>query len=268
MAKVAEILEFLDQRAPMRTALSFDNVGLLVGDPAAQVGRVLVALDITTPVVEEARAWGAELIVAHHPVIFDALKRVVAGDPAAERVIALVRGGISAICMHTNLDAAQGGVNDALAAALHVQRETWLDPIADDAGIGWVGALSAPMPFAQFLEHTARALQVSGLRYQQSGAQVRRVAVGGGSCGSMLAQAAALGCDTFVTADVKHSQWLDAAEYRINLIDAGHFATENVVVAPLAGQLAQAFPALCVRVSQAQRDPVSYFTTEEAHHGA
>lgn len=268
MPKVSDVFAFLNQLAPMEYAMSYDNVGLLVGNGDAPVSRILVALDITDAVIGEAAKRGAELIVSHHPVIFEPMKRVVAGDTTANHVIALVQNRVAAICMHTNLDAAQGGVNDALAAALHVQRETWLDPIADDAGIGWVGALSAPMPFAQFLEHTARALQVSGLRYQQSGAQVRRVAVGGGSCGSMLAQAAALGCDTFVTADVKHSQWLDAAEYRINLIDAGHFATENVVVAPLAEQLAQAFPALCVRVSQEQRDPVSYFTTEEAHHGA
>ena len=118
MPKVSDVFAFLNQLAPVEYAMSYDNVGLLVGDGDAHVSRILVALDITDAVICEAVKIGAELIVSHHPVIFEPMKRIVAGDITANHVIALLQNRISAICMHTNLDAARGGVNDMLAGVL------------------------------------------------------------------------------------------------------------------------------------------------------
>lgn len=268
MPKVSEVFAFLNQLAPVEYAMSYDNVGLLVGDGDAQVSRILTALDITDAVIGEAKRLGADLIVSHHPVIFEPMKRVVAGDVTANHVIALLRRGISAICMHTNLDAARGGVNDMLAQRLGVSCDAVIEPTGEGVGIGRVGTLAQPMEFSAFLAHTARSLKTQGLRYHESCARVHRVAVGGGSCGSMLEEVCALGCDTFVTADVKHSQWLAAAELGINLIDAGHFSTENVVIAPLAEKLSAAFGDIPVTCAASCVEPIGYFKLEEAHYGA
>ncbi|MEG2858196.1 MAG: Nif3-like dinuclear metal center hexameric protein, partial [Clostridia bacterium] len=116
MPKVKDVFNTLESLAPTSLALSYDNVGILVGDENASVSKILVALDITREIIDEAVSCGADLIVAHHPVVFDKLAYVTAQDLQGGRVMALIKNGISAICMHTNLDAARGGVNDALAA--------------------------------------------------------------------------------------------------------------------------------------------------------
>lgn len=268
MPKVSDVFAFLNQLAPVEYAMSYDNVGLLVGDGDAHVSRILVALDITDAVICEAVKIGAELIVSHHPVIFEPMKRIVAGDITANHVIALLQNRISAICMHTNLDAARGGVNDMLAQKLGVSCDTVIEPVSENAGIGWIGTLEHPMDFSAFLAHTAHALETGGLRYLKYCERVHRVAVGGGSCGSMLDTVCAHGCDTFVTADVKHSQWLAAAERGINLIDAGHFSTENVVTAPLVEKLSAAFKKIAVTCAVSCTEPIEYFKLEEAHYGA
>lgn len=126
MTTVDEILELLDQKAPCRYAESYDNVGLLAGDGKAAVTKALVCLDITKEMAEYAAREGAQLVVSHHPVIFNPLKRIVAGE--SDALITLIQNGISAICMHTNLDAAEGGVSDVLAARLGL---TEIQPIGD-----------------------------------------------------------------------------------------------------------------------------------------
>lgn len=268
MTKVSDVFAFLNQLAPVEYAMSYDNVGLLVGDENAEISRILVALDITDAVIREAASLGAQLIVSHHPVIFEPMKRIVAGDTTANHVIALLQNRISAICMHTNLDAARGGVNDMLAQKLGVSCDAVIEPVGENAGIGRIGILDRLMDFETFLSHTARALGTEGLRYSKNNERVYRVAVGGGSCGSMLEEVCAQGCDTFVTADVKHSQWLDAAERGINLIDAGHFSTENVVIKPLAAKLSAAFDQIAVTCAVSCTESVRYFKLEEAQYGA
>ena len=117
MVKVVEVFEYLNKLAPVSLKMDFDNVGLLVGDATQSVSKCLVSLDITDEVIDEAACFGADLIVSHHPIIFGAVKSVTADDLVGRKIIELVRNNISAICMHTNLDIAEGGVNDALMAA-------------------------------------------------------------------------------------------------------------------------------------------------------
>lgn len=258
MAKVNDVLSFLNELAPQNYAMSFDNVGLLVGDGEQKVSKILVVLDITADVINEAKNIGANLIVAHHPVIFEPLKRVVLGDTTSNHVISLIENKISAICMHTNLDAAEGGVNDALAEKLGIESDAVLEPI-ENVGIGRVGELKEKMSFNEFLSFVADSLHIAGLRYVKSSDLVSRVAVGGGSCGGMLKDAIKLGADTFVTADVKHSQWLDAKELGINLIDAGHFSTENVIIKPLSEKLAAEFSDISVSVANDIAEPIEFY---------
>ena len=256
MAAVKDIYQYIDSIAPFDTQEGFDNAGLLVGRRDRAVTRVLVALDITLPVIEEAAAMGAQLILAHHPVIFQPCKAVTDEEPTGARVLALAERGIAAICAHTNLDAAQGGVNDCLARALGLTDigllcQSGVDGQGRPYGIGRTGMLdaAAPVTTETFAVKVKTALSAASVRYTDAGRPVRKVAVGGGACGSMLSDALAAGCDTFVTADVKYNVFLDARELGINLLDAGHFATENVVVGPLAEGLRAQFPELTVAVS-------------------
>ena len=256
MAQVKDIYNYIDSIAPFVTQMDFDNAGLLVGRSRAQVDKVLVALDITAEVIREALDLGVQLIVAHHPVIFHPLKAITDGDPTGEKVLALAEHGIAAICAHTNLDAARDGVNDRLAQALGLSEigqlhQDGVDEWGRPYGIGRVGVLNTnrPVDTAAFAAMVKQKLGAASVRYTDAGKDVCRVAVGGGSCGSMLSDAVAAGCDTFVTADVKYDVFLEAKELGINLLDAGHFSTENVVVAPLARGLQEAFPELCVYVS-------------------
>lgn len=261
MAQVKDFYNYIDSLAPFATQMDFDNAGLLVGRSDAQVDKVLVTLDITTQVIAEAAQMGAQLIVAHHPVIFYPIKAVTDGDVTGEKVLRLAENHIAAICAHTNLDAAQGGVNDLLAERLGL---TELEQLHQDGvdgqgrpyGIGRVGILNttAPLDASAFAANVKAALNASGVRCMDAGRPVHRVAVGGGSCGSMLRDAVCAGCDTFVTSDVKYDVFLDARELGINLLDAGHFSTEDVVTQPLVQTLQHAFPQVKILKSQTHKE--------------
>jgi len=243
MATVREIERYFDERFPFSLKLDFDNVGLLCGFPDREVRRVLIALDVTKEVIEEAAEIGAELIVAHHPVIFHPVKRLCSDDVVGARLISMIEKGISAICLHTNLDIAEGGVNDALAEALGLA-------VTDILDCGRVAELPHGEGMADFCERTRSALRVSGLRFYDSGKPVRRVAICGGSGGDLVYEAAALGCDTVLTGEVRYNQWLDSKEQGLNLIDADHFCTENVVLPVLQKLLASGYPELELFVSK------------------
>ena len=261
MTTVREIESFLYGWAPRELAESWDNVGLLVGDPEAAVERVLVALDITPQVAEEALERGCHLIVAHHPVMncaWHPVQTVRADDRQGRTLTALLRGGVAAICMHTNLDAAEGGVNDILAEKLGLTQPEMLT----EEKIGRIGTLKCEIPLVEFTHSVIELLRCNGLRYVDAGRPVHRVAVGGGACGCYIPQAIAAGCDTFVTSDLKYNDFLDTEG--LNLIDAGHFPTENVVCPALRDRLAEAFPAVDVLCSTSHsREIIQYCIKEK-----
>lgn len=195
--------------------------------------KALMALDVTSTVVDEAIEQGAKLIISHHPIIFSPLKSVT-----DEKLLRLARHQIGVISMHTNLDIAQGGVNDALMAALGAEVLGGLD----EYGCGRVGMLAKAMPMEAFLPFCKSVLKTAGLRYYDSGRDVSKLAVMGGSGGDSLEAAYRLGCDTYLTADIKYHQFLEAQELGINLIDGDHFCTENLIIPVLTRRLRTAFP--------------------------
>ena len=252
MTTVNDILKAVEQFAPPYMKESWDNVGLLCGDPDQEVKKVLVALDPFEHVCREAKDLGADLIVTHHPLIFQASKSVTTQTSVGRSILYLCRHGISAINAHTNLDCSPGGVNDVLAQILELQDISVMQPSGiDEDGNPWgllrVGSFSADL--LPFLDHVKAKLGTPALRYADGGRPVHKVAVGGGSCGGALVDAFHAGCDTFVTADVKYNQFWDAQDLGMNLIDAGHFYTENPVVAVLANIIAKAFPNIKVNIS-------------------
>ena len=249
MATVLDIYRYLDKKAPFSLQMSFDNAGFLVGRGEAEVTRLMVALDITEEVTAEAAEAGCQLIVSHHPIIFHPAKAVTDSDPTGRCLLALTENRIAAICAHTNLDAVEGGVNDALAQKLGLSdigqlHQDGLDPEGRPYGIGRIGTVEGFETAPRFAAFVRTALNADGLRLEDAGRPVRRVAVGGGACGDMLLDAAAKGCDTFVTADIKYNTFLDARAMGLNLIDAGHFSTENVVCPVLADWLREGFPEI------------------------
>ncbi len=246
MKTVKEIFDYLDKKAPVAYKMDFDNPGFLVGDAKWPVEKIVLALDITNEVIDEAVEAGAGLIVSHHPLFFS-LKSVNSETSTGARAVRMIENKIAGICMHTNLDAVHEGVNDALALKLELCdieafEMSGTDANGDFYGIGRIGRLPEPVGMAQFLPMVKTALEGNGLRYHDAGKPVSRVAVGGGSCGNYLELAAEMGCDTFVTSDVKYDTFLDAKRMGINIIDADHFCTENVVIPVLERWLRAEFP--------------------------
>ncbi len=254
MATVKDISAALEAYAPTSLKMDFDNVGFLVGFSGAEVHSVLVSLDITEDVITEAAALKAQLIVSHHPLFFT-LKKVTDENREGRKAALLLSKGIAAVCMHTNLDAADGGVNDALAEAVGLSHtELLAEEIKGEDGrmysVGRVGMLESPLALPDFLARVKENLSSRGLRYHDAGRPVHKVGLVSGSGGDRLGSALGKGCDTFITADIKYDVFLEAAEAGVNLIDADHFCTENVVVPKLAAFLRARFPALAVAVSR------------------
>ncbi len=254
MAKVKDILITLEELAPVRLKMDFDNVGLLVGYSEDNVDRILVSLDITQEVINEAIQCKAQVIVSHHPLFFS-VRSVTDTDMTGRKITALVSNHISAICMHTNLDAAAGGVNDALADAAGLTQTAILaEEVFDENGkpysYGRVGYLKAPMKLCEYMAHIKSRLNSGGLRYHDAGRDVFKIAAVCGSGGKYLSDAVSHGCDTLLTADIKYDIFLEAKELGVNLIDGGHFSTENVVTPVLERKLKEAFPDIKVSISK------------------
>jgi dinuclear metal center YbgI/SA1388 family protein len=254
MAAVKDILKALAEFAPVGLKMDFDNVGLLVGYAETKVSSLLVSLDMTEEVIREAINENAQLIVSHHPLFFT-VNSVTDTDRTGRRITALLSNRISAICMHTNLDAAAGGVNDALAEAAGLTRIALLaDEVFDDNGqpcsYGRYGYLDAPLTLSAYLGFIKTRLNAGGLRYYDAGRDAYKVATVGGSGGNYLKHALAHGCDTLLTSDIKYDVFLEARELGVNLIDGGHFCTENVVTPVLEKILKDAFPDVTVKISE------------------
>lgn len=260
---VCDVLTFLEEIAPKYMKMDWDNVGLLCGRKNKKVRRVLVALDPFEGVCQEAAQWGADLILTHHPLIFEAPRAITDDTSVGRSILFLARHDIAAVNAHTNLDCAPGGVNDVLAETLGLAGIQVLDPSGtDEQGRPW-GLLRTgtveEMTMEQFLPRVKDALGCPGLRYVSSGKPVHQVAVGGGACAGGVREVFDAGCDTFVTADVKYNQFWDARDLGLNLIDAGHFWTENPVCRVLKTKLQERFPELQVKIAENHTDCAKFW---------
>ena len=254
MYTVKEIYAYIDTFAPFDRALSFDNVGLLVGDGEQPVQRAMLALDITPEVVEEAASWGAQLIISHHPVIFQPLRAL----PAGSAVYRLARHGMAAICAHTSLDfAPEYGVNTELARVLGLKNGRWILP-CEQVMEAYLGELPQPLSARELAEKVKGDLQCEQVRYVDGGRPIRYAAVCSGAGADCLSRAANAGADALITGESKHHLLLLARETGITLIEAGHFSTEAVVLPMLQKKLSEAFPALVLRCAATSREPAHF----------
>lgn len=253
MTTVQDILDYIETLAPMSYKMDWDNVGFQCGSRNAQVRKILVALDPFEHVCKEASEIGADLLITHHPLIFRPLSAITDDDAITRGIIHLCANGISAISAHTNLDCADGGVNDVLARVLQL---TNVEIIGSEHLLR-AGFYDSSIEY--FLTHVKTVLGCQGLRFVDGGKPVHKVAVGGGSCAGALHEVIAAGCDTFVTADPSYNAFWDAKERGINLIDAGHFYTENPVCDYLVQKLHAQFPDITVAKSEIHHDCMNFF---------
>ena len=262
MTTVSDILKFVETLAPRSMKMDWDNVGLLCGRKSAPVTRVLVALDPFEHVCQEAAQWGAEVIVTHHSLIFRPLPNITDETTIGRGIRTLIKHDISAINAHTNLDQAPGGVNDVLAKTLELDNIQVITPCGEMDGQPWgllrMGEVQE-QNLSDFLSTVKEKLRCEGLRYVDGGKPVHKVAVGGGACADGFREALDAGCDTFVTSDCKYNQFWDAHDFGLNLIDAGHFHTENPVVSVLAEKIAAYFPEVEVKISESHADCMKYY---------
>lgn len=235
MIRVGDVEGFLDQWAPFSSAEDWDNVGLLVGNREMTVTGILTALDITPKVIVQAQKAGANVVVAHHPVIFAPLRRIDSCSVPSQ----LLAAGMAALCVHTNMDRAPGGVNDILAAQLG------LSDIREEEGLCRTGTLSREMAPEDFAAHVMRCLGTA-VRISPGNAMVHSVGLCSGAGGDYLLHLAELGVQGLITGEIKHHEWLELSRCGATVVEAGHFDTEIGIAAELARRLSEAFTDLTV----------------------
>jgi dinuclear metal center YbgI/SA1388 family protein len=267
--RVKDLLEALDEIAAFGLAEQWDNVGLMLGEPNRSIKGILIALDPTEEVLDEAQEIGADCIITHHPLIFHPLKAIYTDQPIGRFLRQALENEISVIGCHTNLDQAAGGVNDVLAASLGMQGSRPLVPldkgVAGGAtlGFGRVGYLADPLSPEAFIGYLCDLFKLPVLRVAgKLPEEISIVAVCGGSGSDLAAAAYDSGAHVYVTGEVKHStaRWAEAIGFCI--IDAGHFATENPVVESLVEVLQGLFADRDINIpvmsSEKQQNPFVY----------
>lgn len=234
---VADIIKIMEEIAPPAMAEEWDNVGLMLGRRCKAVKKLLLALDITGEVVQQAIAQKADMIITHHPLIFRGLKRVTDNEWQQELLLTLAEKGIAVYSAHTNLDCVSSGVNDVLAKKLHLDS---VDVLDSDNGLGRIGIVPA-CSLQEFAAMVKKVLRADYVAVGDAGKQVHKVAVCGGAGSDLISLALLCGADTLITGDIKYHEAQQAVFSGLNVIDAGHQTTELPVMDDLADRLSQRF---------------------------
>ncbi len=229
--KCKEIAAVIEQLAPRSLAYDWDNVGLLFGDAEQEVTRLLLTLDMDIGVAQEAARLGAQMVVGHHPILFDPVSRVTAQTPDGRLLQTLARNSVSYYAAHTNLDIAKGGLNDLLAKKFRLKHVELLEPVETAGeGIGRIGDLDAPITLLALAERVKKALGIENLRYAgDEDALVSRIAVNSGGGASLIDAALSHGADVFITGDYKYAQIRGCLDNGMKVIDVGHYDSEILV---------------------------------------
>ena len=225
--KLSKIAEILENEFPLSCAYAWDNCGLLLGDRERDIKTVLLSLDVTEAVAEEAKNVGADLILSHHPILFDGTKRITSDTPEGRTVLTLLENKICVYSAHTNCDIAKNGINARLAALFDLSDTEFLE----EDGLGRIGKLKKPMSFADFALFVKNILNTPFVRIcGDKEAQVFRIAVASGACADSIPTAVKKGADVIVTADMKYHDMINYSQMGISIIDAGHYPTEIIVM--------------------------------------
>lgn len=276
MRPLAEIIEFLRTLSPLHLATEWDNVGLLVGDPAAAVGCVVTCLTLSSDVAAEATRREAQLVVTHHPVLFRPVQRITSDTIEGRVLLGLIQAGIAVYSAHTAYDSARDGINQQLAELLELQNIAPLRPLlqgstststatgsslSDDpqSGSGRFGTLPRPVPFGELVQTVKARLGIDHAQFAgDAAATVERLGIACGSAAEFLHDARRLGCQALLTGEARFHAALEARELGLGLILAGHYATEQPAMRQLADALSKQFADLTVWASETETDPVQW----------
>ena len=256
--RLKEIVAALERLAPLRLQDEWDNSGLQVGFPESEISGILVCLDVTEAVVDEAVARGANLIVSHHPLLFKPLRQVSDATYQQRCVVRALSAGISIYSAHTSLDNAPGGVNHRIAQLLGLQDLRWLVPLAgEDAGSGLVGVLPQPETDRAFFARVKRLFGVQCLRHSATdGRQICRVALCGGAGAFLLRDAIAAGADCFLSGEFHYHDYFENGG--MLLCELGHYQSEQYTRDLLQEYLAANCPGVRVDKTDLDTNPTCY----------
>jgi len=263
LTNIHQIIQCLERIAPLHYQEKYDNAGLIVGNRWATCKRVLLCLDSTEAVVDEAIERGCSLIIAHHPIVFAGLKKITGNNYIERVIIKAIKHDIAIYAAHTNLDNVQEGVNKQICDKLGLQHCSILSPKKNTMsneviGAGMIGVLPQQMPTMQFLKRLKNTMQAGCVRYTRPIApNVKTIAVCGGSGSFLLPQAIAQKADVFVTADYKYHQFFDA-DGRIVIADIGHYESEQYTMALFRDILTKNFNTFEVVLTTVNTNPIKY----------
>ena len=257
--KVKDVMDVIEGFAPLSLQEGWDNSGLCIGSPDDEVTSILLALDCTPELIDEAVECGADMIVTHHPLIFSGLKKISSDDLVGRAVIKAIKNGISIYAAHTNADKVLSGVSGAMARRLGMENVSILADEGDGTGLGVVGTLPQPLTSRQALELVKERF---GLKVVKSSKPVEgpvtKVAMCGGSGASLIKAAQKAGAQLYISGDISYHNFFTQNDFMI--MDIGHYESEIDIVEILFSLIKKNFPTFAVRITQnINSNPIYYF---------
>lgn len=256
--RVADVAAAIERFAPKRLQEPYDNTGLQVGNPNTEVTGIMLCLDVTREIMEEARRKNCNMVISHHPLIFKGLQNLTDANEVQRTVVDAIRNNMVLYAAHTNLDSAHEGVSYEIAHRLGIENLQVLDPKEGygDAGLGVVGDIT-PMPTLEFLRHLKDTFSVRCLRYSARTRKlvVRRIAVCGGAGSSLITNAIAAGADLMITGDVKYHDFTGWGD-EIVIADIGHYESELCATKIISRIISTQWPHLTLREAENEKNPI------------
>jgi len=266
MVKISDIIKFLEDLVPLRIQENYDNCGLLIGQQNSDVKGVLIALDCTEEVIEEAISENFNFVITHHPIIFKGLKSLTGKNMNERAVIKAIKNEISVYAIHTNLDNIfYQGVNHKIAAKLGLMNQTILHPNIQETtkelkvGSGILGELETPMEMEDILSKIKNTFDTKVIRYTKGiSRKIQKVAVCGGAGSFLLKKAIEKDSDLFLSSDFKYHEFFDA-DQKIVIADIGHYESEQFTGELIFEILSQKFDTFALRCSKVNTNPINYY---------
>lgn len=257
--KIAEVAKVIEEMAPLGLQEEWDNSGLQVGEPENEATGVLLCLDVTEAILDEAIAKGFNLIITHHPLIFKGLKSITGKSHIERIVMKAIKNGIAIYSAHTNMDSAWGGVSHLIAKKIGLLDVSVLSPQTDlQSGLGVVGDLPCEEDALHFLSRVKEIFKVGAIRYGGDiNRAIRRVAICGGAGVEFVNDAIASGADVFVTGDVKYHDFQGVID-RILIVDIGHYESEYYTKEIFSEIITKKIPNFAVHYAELEKNPINY----------
>lgn len=258
--KIRQIIDALEDFAPLALQDGYDNAGLQIGLPQdVDATGVLLCLDVTEAVVDEAISRGCNMVVSHHPLLFHPLKSIAGRDYVERVVIKAIKHDITLYAAHTNLDNAPGGVNHKMAEKLQMGSLEWLEPKVEfEGGSGLVGELPAEMTSQAFVQLVKETFKVDSVRYNEwKGRYVHRVAICGGAGAFLVTKAIEKGADAFITGEIGYHRFF-GHEDELLMMEIGHFESEQYTLELFREILSKVAPELPIYDTLIKTNPICY----------